>query len=127
MAAVKHLLGYLHRTEELGLHYEHGQSNIIGDAVSRFKSNSTSGKSQSGLIFIKNGAPISWRSSKQTTSATSTNHAKLLAFYEATPESVRLHTMEAAIANMAGLTASTKPTVIFEDIAACNEQVSSGL
>ena len=123
---VKHLLRYLRGTEDLGLHFKRGPGEIVGYADSGFKTDPASGKSQTGWIFLKNGAPISWRSSKQTTTATSTNHAELLAFYEAARESVWLRTMQAAIAEMAGLSIPKKPTVIFEDNAACIEQVSSG-
>jgi hypothetical protein len=45
-------------------------------------------KSQTGYIFIKNGAPISYKSAKETVTATSTNHAELLAFHEAAREAV---------------------------------------
>ena len=83
------------------------------------------GKSQTGYIFLKNGAPICWRSTKQTITATSTNHAELLAFHEAARKAVWLHTMQSAISEMAGFHLEKKPTTIFEDNAACIEQVSS--
>lgn len=124
---VKHLLRYLYGTEDLGLHYQkHTSGAIIGYADSGFKTDPISGKSQTGYIFIKNGALISWRSTKQTVTATSTNNAELLAFYEASRETVWLRTMEEAIAKMAGLTITTQPTIIFEDNAACIDQIASG-
>jgi hypothetical protein len=124
---VKHLLRYLRGTEDLGLHYRKNTPGVItGYADSGFKTDPVSGKSQTGYIFIKNGAPISWRSTKQTVTATSTNNAELLAFYEASRETVWLRTMEKAIADMAGLPVNTKPTIIFEDNAACIDQISSG-
>ena len=86
---VKHLLQYLKSTEDLGLHFRRKESaEIIGYADSGSKTDETSGKSQTEYIFMKNGAPISWKSVKQTTTVTSTNHAELLTFHEATREVV---------------------------------------
>ena len=59
---------------------------ISGFADSGFRTDMTAGKSQTGYIFMKCGAPISWKSTKQTITATSTNHAELLAFHEAARE-----------------------------------------
>ena len=124
---VKHLLRYLRGTEDLGLHYRKGTtSDIVGYADSGFKTDPVSGKSQTGYIFLKNGAPISWRSTKQTVTATSTNHAELLAFDEASREAVWLRTMQQAISQMCGFATVDKATIIYEDNAACIEQVSSG-
>ena len=124
---LKHLLRYLRGTEDLGLHFRKDTSSaIIGCADSGFKTNPVSGKSQTGYIFIKNDAPISWRSTKQTVTATSTNHAELLSFHEASREAVWLRTMQQAILQMSGLPLMDKPITIFEDNAACIEQVSSG-
>jgi len=123
---VKHLLRYLRGTEDLGLHFKRGPSEIVGFADSGFKTDRASGKSQTGWIFMKNGASISWRSLKQTTTTTSTNHAELLAFHEAARESVWLRTMQDAITTMAGLRTPNKPIIIYEDNAACIEQATAG-
>ena len=74
----------------------------------------------------KNGAPISWCSTKQTVTATFTNHVELLSLHEASREAVWLRTMQHAILQMSGLPLMDKPTTIFEDNAACIEQVSFG-
>jgi hypothetical protein len=124
---IKHLLRYLRGTEDLGLHFrKNAPKEIIGYADSGFKTDPITGKSQTGYLFLKNGAPISWRSTKQTVTATSTNHAELLAFHEAAREAVWLRTIHQAIGQMSGIEQETKPTTIFEDNAACIEQVSSG-
>jgi hypothetical protein len=124
---IKHLLRYFRGTEDLGLHYQkHTLSDIIGYADSGFKIDPLSGKSQTSYIFIKNGPPISWRSTKQTVTTTSINHAELLAFHEASREAVWLRTMQQAILQMSGLPPKDNATTIFEDNAACIEQVSSG-
>jgi hypothetical protein len=84
---IKHLLRYLRGTEDLGLYYRRDtKCEITGYADSGFKTDEVSGKSQTGYIFIKNGTPISWKSVKQTVTATSTNHAKLLAFHKTARE-----------------------------------------
>jgi hypothetical protein len=88
---VRHVFRYLRGTEDLGIHYTTGgTSEIVGYADARFKLDEISGKSQTGYIFLKNNAPISWKSVKQTVTATSTNHSELIAFHEATREAIWL-------------------------------------
>ena len=53
-----------------------------------YLSDQHNGHSQTGYIFMCGGAPISWRSMKQTISATSSNHAEILAIHEASRECV---------------------------------------
>jgi hypothetical protein len=75
---VKHLMRYLRGTEDLGLFYRKCQNQeITGYADSGFKTDEVAGKSQTGYIFIRDGAPISWKSVKQTVTAMSTNRAEL--------------------------------------------------
>ena len=84
-------------------------------------------KSQTGYVFLKCGAPISWKSTKQTVTITFTNHAELLAFHEAARECVWLRTMERIVNQQCHIQEEgTKPTVIFEDIVACIRHMSSG-
>ena len=64
-AGVKHLFRYLRGTKDLGLLYSRdGVSKVVGYADAGYKSDPKSGKSQTGYIFLKNGAPISWKSVK---------------------------------------------------------------
>ena len=92
---VKHLLKYLQGTRDLELFYHKtNNSEIQGFADFGFRTELHARKSQTGYIFLKCGAPISWRSTKQTVTATSTNHAELLAFPEAAREVVWLRTLE---------------------------------
>ena len=126
-AGVKHLLRYLRGTEDLGLHYTRDQDpGLTGYADAGYKSDVKTGKSQTGYIFIKNNAPISWKSSKQTITATSTNHSELLAFHEATRELVWLHAMDKLIMQRSGLGYNSPPTVLYEDNAACINQLGTG-
>ena len=124
---VKHLLQYLRGTEDLGLYYRNDTNGkITGYANSEFKTDEVTCKSQTGYKFIKNGAPISWKSAKQTVTATSTNHAELLAFHEASREAVWLRTMQEILAKQCKMNQKFKPTVIFEDNAACVAQMNTG-
>ena len=124
---MKHLLRYLQGIEDLGLLYTIGGiAEIIGYANASFKSDEVLGKFQIGYIFLKNNAPISWKSVKQTITTTSSNHSKLIAFHEATREAVWLRSMNKLILEHSGLTQDNKPTIIFEDNNACVAQAGEG-
>ena len=57
---IKHLLRYLRETENLELLYtQSGVARFKRYADARYKSDPQTGKSQTGYIFVKNGAPIS--------------------------------------------------------------------
>ena len=124
---VKHLLRYLRGMEDLRLYYRNDtNAEITGYVDFGFKIDEVTGKSQTGYIFIKNRALISWKSAKQTMTATSTNHAELLAFQEASREAVWLRTMQEFLAKQCKMNQKFKPTVIFEDNAACVAQMNTG-
>ena len=117
---------YLCGTEDLGLHYRKVEDReLTGFADSGFNINEVAGKSQTGYIFIRDGAPISWKSIKQTVTATSTNHAELLAFHEAAREAVWLRTMEGIITKQCGIQTKNEPAIIYEDNASCVRQMQS--
>ena len=62
---VKHLLRYLKGTSDLGLYYQKSNSpEIQGFADSGFRTDPNAGKSQTGYVFLKCGAPISWKPPK---------------------------------------------------------------
>ena len=75
--------------------------------------------------MFKNGdTAISWRSTKQTLVATSSNHSEIIALHEASRECSWLRLMIHHIRNSCGLTSKTdNPTVIHEDNAACVAQM----
>ena len=118
---VKHMLRYLKGMSDLGLYYQRSNPHEIqGFAYLGFRTDPNAGKSQTWYIFLKCGAPISWKSTKQTVTATSTNHAKLLAFHKAARECVWLKTMERIINQQCRIEEEeTKPTEIFEGNAVC--------
>lgn len=85
------------------------------------------GRSQTGYLFTCGGTAISWRSTKQTLSATSSNHAELLAIHEASRECVWLRSMTQHIRGTCGLPAYKEiPTTLYEDNAACIAQLKEG-
>ena len=99
---------------------------ITGYANAGFKSDKVSGKSQTEYIFLKNNAPISWKSVKQTVTATFSNHFKLIAFHEESRKVVWLRSMNNIILEQCELTQDNKPTIIFEDNVVCVAQVGEG-
>ena len=57
---VKHLPRYLRGTSDLGLYYQRtNKPEMTGFADSGFRTDPNAGKSQTGYIFLKCGAPIS--------------------------------------------------------------------
>ena len=71
-------------------------------------------------MFTHGGTAISWRSMKQTITATSSNHAEILAIHEASRECVWLRSMTRHIQETCGLSSQKNtPTILYEDNAAC--------
>ncbi|XP_070668850.1 secreted RxLR effector protein 161-like [Malus domestica] len=84
-------------------------------------------RSQTGYIFTVRDTIISWRSTKQTLVATSSNHAEILALHEVSRECFWLREVMEHIRSTSGLTSVVDlPTTIFEDNAACIEQLKKG-
>jgi hypothetical protein len=78
-------------------------------------------------VFTYGGTAISWRSTKQTLTATSSNHAELIALYDAGRECVWLRSMIQHIQEECGLESiKGSPTVLYEDNAACIAQIKEG-
>ena len=125
---IKHLLRYLQGTIDLGLFYERGAaSKLIGYADAGYLSDPHRAKSQSGYVYTYGGTAISWKSVKQSLTATSSNHAELLAMHEASKECVWLRDVIYHIQTSTGIQAEElEPTTIFEDNAACIAQLRGG-
>jgi hypothetical protein len=84
---------YLQGTKDYGSTYRYtNHLEVVGysDSDSDFARCVDSRKSTSGYIFLLAGGAISWRSSKQTTVATSTMEAEFIACYEATTHALWL-------------------------------------
>ncbi|XP_021809139.1 uncharacterized protein LOC110752729 [Prunus avium] len=127
---IKHILRYLHGTTDMGLFYSYEPSNgpnLVGYADSGYLSDPHKGRSQTGYVFTCGNTAISWRSTKQTLVATSSNHAEILALPEASRECVWLRSLVHHIRKTCDLSSTTKaPTIMYEDNAACIAQIKEG-
>ena len=92
---IKHIFRYLKGTIDLGLFYfkKSNSTRLVGYADVGYKSDPHKVRSQTGYLFCYNGTVISWRSTKQTLVATSTNHSEIIALYEAGKECVWLRSI----------------------------------
>ena len=125
---IKHIFRYLQGTSDMRLFYSNQSiSQLVGYADAGFLSDPHNGKSQTGYLFTCGGTAVSWRSTKQTLSATSSNHAEIIAVHEASRECVWLRSMTQHIESMCGLILDQKvPTILYEDNTACIAQLKGG-
>ena len=126
---IKHIFRYLRGSIDLGLYYskESTTSSLVGYSDAGYRSDPHKARSQTGYLFCYNGTAISWRSTKQSLVATSSNHFEIIALYEAGRECVWLRSIITHIHNSCFLTPITNsPTIIYEDNAACVAQVRGG-
>ena len=104
---VKHILCYLKCTLDMRLFYPNeNKTDLIGYADAGFRSDPHVGRSQISYLFTCGGTAISWRSIKQTISATSSNHAEILAMHEASGECVWLRSLIHHVRTTCGITSS---------------------
>ena len=85
---VKNILKYLRRTKDTFLIYGEGNLEIKAYTDASFQTDKDDSKSQSGYVFILNGGAVSWKSSKQETTADSTTEAEYIAASDAAKEAV---------------------------------------
>lgn len=127
---VKHVLRYLKGTSDIGLFFPNkGDKDLVGYADAGYLSDPSSGRSQTGHVFLYGGTSLSWRSVKQMLVATSSNHAEILALYEGAKEAVFLRSVVNHIRTATGqdvLRTTNEPTVLYEDNAACIYQIEQG-
>ncbi|KAM1579235.1 hypothetical protein ACFX15_040354 [Malus domestica] len=136
---VKEMFRYLKGTTDLGLFYTHESSSVVapygrrincrlvGYADAGYLSDPHKACSQTGYIFTVGDTTISWRSTKQKLAATSLNHAEILVLHEASRECFWLREVMGHIRSTSGLTSVINlPTTIFQDNAACIEQLKKG-
>ncbi|XP_059654292.1 secreted RxLR effector protein 161-like [Cornus florida] len=91
---VKHIMRYLRGTTDMGLFYSRQlKPQLIGYANAGYLSDPHTARSQTGYLFTCGGTAISWRSMKQTMTATSSNHSEILAIHEAGRECVWLRSV----------------------------------
>ncbi|XP_070660595.1 secreted RxLR effector protein 161-like [Malus domestica] len=133
---VKDIFRYLKGTLDLGLFYTHESlsvaapyglwidSHLVGYTDVGYLSNPHRAHSQISYVFTVGDITISWRFTKQTLIATSSNHAEILALHEALRECLWLREVMGCIRSTSGLTSVVDlPITIFEDNAACIEQL----
>jgi hypothetical protein len=77
---VKTILKYLRRTKDIFLVYR-GETELIvrGYTDTNFQTDHDDLRSQSEFVFMLNGDVVSWKSSKQETTADSTTEAEYIA------------------------------------------------
>lgn len=128
---VQQILRYLSGTIDMGLFYRSSTTPITSDILTGYAdagylSDPHTGRSQTGYVFMYNGTAISWRSTKQTLTATSSNHSEIMALHEASRECIWLRSLINHIQGVSGYPKLDQPTTLFEDNAACIEQIKSG-
>jgi hypothetical protein len=99
---------------------------MIGYTDAGYLSDPHNVRSQTGFVFLHGGTTISWKSSKQTLVATSTNHSEIITLYEASRECVWLRRMINHIQQSCGIGSIESSTIIYEDNSACVTQMQTG-
>lgn len=99
---------------------------LTGYADAGYLSDPQDSKSQTGYVFLQGSTAISWRSTKQSLTTTSSNHAEVIALYEACREAIWLRNTINHILQHTGKALLTKPTKIYEDNKACIDQIITG-
>ena len=107
----KRILCYLKGTSQLGLEYsKDGNRNLIGFSDSDWAGNKDGRKSTGAYIFMLAGAPVSWRSKRQSVVALSSTEAEYIAAANAAREAIYLRKL---LADMEFPQEET--TVVYED------------
>jgi hypothetical protein len=123
----KQILRYLNGTRDLGLFFQKtNDPSLVGYTNAGYLSDPHNARSQTGFVFLHGGNAISWKSSKQTLVATSTNHSEIIALFEASRECVWLRRIINHIEQSCGIDSSESPTIIYEDNASCIAQMQTG-
>ena len=124
--AAGHGSNAVHATAALS-YAETPNNTLVGFTDAGYLSDPHKGRSQTGYVFTIGNTAISWRSTKQTLVATSSNHAEIIALHEAVRECVWLRSIIKHIRGTSGLNSTTyRPTCIYEDNAACIDQMNLG-
>ena len=109
----------------MGLFYPNDSKlDLMGYADAGYLSDPHNGRSQTGYLFTCGGTTISWRSMKQTITATSSNRVEILALHEASRECVWLRSIIQHVRQTCGLSSGKmKSRTIYEDNRACIAQL----
>ncbi|WVZ87980.1 LOW QUALITY PROTEIN: hypothetical protein U9M48_034549, partial [Paspalum notatum var. saurae] len=111
---------FLNGTKDLDLFYGRNRDQtLIGYTDACYLSDPHNPRSQSGFIYLQGGTVISWKSSKQTLVATSTNHSEIIALYEASKECVWLRIMINHMLKSYGVDCIQSSTIIYANNACC--------
>ena len=89
-SAIERVFAYIKGTPTRGPTYTKGSNDFQGYTDSDWAGNIADRKSTSGHIFLLQGAPISWRSKRQTSIALSNAEAEYIAASEAAKEALYL-------------------------------------
>ena len=109
--AVKRIMRYLIATCKYGISYKKSSTDkVVGYCDADWAGDVVDRKSTSGYIFSLAGAPISWRSKKQSCTALSSAEAEYVALAAASQEVVWLRQLISKIDQP-----QTEPTVIYDD------------
>jgi hypothetical protein len=92
-SAIERVFAYIKGTPTRGPTYTKAGSDFQGYTDSDWAGNIIDRKSTSGYIFLLQGAPISWRSKRQTSVALSSAEAEYIAASEATKEALYLRSI----------------------------------
>ncbi|KAK1572647.1 hypothetical protein QYE76_018787 [Lolium multiflorum] len=109
--AVKNILKYLKRTKDMFLCYG-GDQELTSYTDASWNTDPDDSKSQSGYVFILNGAAVSWASSKQCTVAKSSTESEYIAASEASSEAVW---MKRFIVELGVVPSALDPLIIYCD------------
>lgn len=95
VTALKHILHYLTGTKDHRITYKDIQrhpDSFYGHTDAAY-TNANDRKSTSGYVFLANGAAITWKSKKQTTTALSSTEAEYITLSEAAQEAIWLRSL----------------------------------
>jgi hypothetical protein len=122
---IKRVFRYLNDTLDHGLLFRSNTGvALTGYADTGYLFDPADAKSQTGYIFLIGYTAISWKSTKQTLTTTSSNHSEIIALYEATHECIWLRNVIEQILKHTGMPKLSTPTTIFEDNRPCVEQIT---
>ena len=126
---IKHILRYLCGTTDLRIFYSYDRKefSFVGYADSVYFFDPHEGRSQTGYVFLNSNAIVYWHSTKQTLVATSSNHAEILALYEASRECIWLRSLIQHVHSSCQLSSIVGiPNIIYEDNEACIRHIREG-